>query len=158
MSHIRSLTGVRVVAALWVVGFHYRGLVYALWPDVQSLEPLLGKGYLAVPFFFLLSGFILSHVYLESYSLKTHADFLWLRAARIWPLHAIMLFALAGYVIAGAAARGSFVQEESYRFRDLPLELMMIRSWASARLVWNFPAWSIHCEWFAYVVLFPSCH
>ena len=29
----------------------------------------------------------------------------------------------------------------------------MVRCWFSKSLLWNYPAWSIHCEWFAY--LFP---
>jgi peptidoglycan/LPS O-acetylase OafA/YrhL len=31
----------------------------------------------------------------------------------------------------------------------------MIRSWFSKELLWNFPAWSIQVEWFAYIFLFP---
>ena len=158
MNHVRSLTGVRLIAAMWVVGFHFRELASSICPSISVLAPILDKGYLAVPFFFLLSGFILFHVYSDVYSRQQHGQFVWLRVARLWPLHAVMILVLIVYVGLGSLVRGHYVAESSYRFADLPLELLMVRSWGSKELLWNFPAWSIHCEWFAYLFLYPMCH
>ncbi|HMO42348.1 MAG TPA: acyltransferase, partial [Phenylobacterium sp.] len=56
--HIRPLTALRFFAAMWVVLFHY-------WPALGLAgAPLaVAKGYLGVELFFILSGFILCHVY-----------------------------------------------------------------------------------------------
>ena len=58
---LRPLTTLRFLAALWVV-------MFAAWPhlDVGFVPVAVTKGYLGVEVFFVLSGFILSHVYLEA--------------------------------------------------------------------------------------------
>ena len=58
---LRALTTLRFVAALWVV-------LYTAWPhlDVSWVPVAVTKGYLGVETFFILSGFLLSHVYLEA--------------------------------------------------------------------------------------------
>jgi len=53
-----SLTGLRFMAALAVLLFH---IPYVL--PSASTQPILSDGALGVSFFFVLSGFILSHVY-----------------------------------------------------------------------------------------------
>ena len=80
---IRPLTSLRFFAAMWVVAFHY-------WPNLSSvMPPLVAKGYLGVELFFVLSGFILCHVYLDSVADGgfRYGSFLWARLARIYPLH-----------------------------------------------------------------------
>ena len=57
---IRGLTSLRFFAAYWVVLHH---LDDALRPNIDAYSGLLRKGYLAVDLFFILSGFILCHVY-----------------------------------------------------------------------------------------------
>ena len=59
------------------------------------------KGYLGVETFFVLSGFILSHVYLQAAGDKRfrYGDFLWARMARVYPLH---LATLVGMIALGA--------------------------------------------------------
>ncbi|NVL89356.1 acyltransferase, partial [Escherichia coli] len=52
---LRALTSVRGIAAWFVVFFHIR---FALGLPDPELH-LLAKGYLAVDFFFLLSGFVI---------------------------------------------------------------------------------------------------
>lgn len=151
-AEIKPLTGVRVVAALWVVLFHLREWI----PGETWVNSVIAEGEHAVPFFFILSGFILSHVYFPSYTLRSHGRFVWLRFARLWPLHAVMLLPLFAYVLLGVYTRG-YVAEDRFNFATLPGELVMVRSWTDEALIWNLPAWSIQCEWFAYIALFPLC-
>jgi peptidoglycan/LPS O-acetylase OafA/YrhL len=85
--HILPLTGMRLFAAGWVVLYHFQGWLLMLFPFLHPLAPFFGLGYNAVPFFFLLSGFILSHNYFSVYSVSYHPKFVFLRFARLWPVH-----------------------------------------------------------------------
>ena len=60
--HLKSLTSLRFFAAMWVV-------LYAFWPNLTSnaAPGLVSRGSLGVEVFFILSGFILCHVYLPSW-------------------------------------------------------------------------------------------
>ena len=150
---IRSLTGIRFFASLWVVLFHYREEL----ARIEVMKPfkwLVDFGYLAVPMFFILSGFILSHTYFSSYSFKGHAEFVYRRFARLWPVHVASIFALLVYMGIIVAHSGQ-IESDNYPWDILPLEVVMVRCWFSKDLLWNYPAWSIHAEWFAYLFIFP---
>jgi peptidoglycan/LPS O-acetylase OafA/YrhL len=114
------------------------------------------RGFYAVPFFFILSGFILSHTYFDKYSYRTHWKFVGLRFARLWPVHMAGILVLVAFVV--AVQLGHYrISLENYPFRSLPGEVLMVRSWWSRSLLWDYPAWSISSEWFAYLFLFPLC-
>ena len=104
-----ALTGIRGLAAWWVVIYHFRDH----YPDDPShlFSRVSGHGYLAVDFFFELSGFILALNYLHAFhNLNTRQafHFLGLRLARIYPLH---IFMLALFLLNPLAiALGSFVR------------------------------------------------
>lgn len=75
-------------------------VLYTAWPhlDVGFVPVAVTKGYLGVETFFILSGFILSHVYLEAAGQKRfrYGGFLWARIARVYPLHLVTLFGMIG--------------------------------------------------------------
>lgn len=148
---IRPLTALRFMAALWVV-------FYTFWPnlDVGFVPNLAAKGYLGVELFFVLSGFILSHVYLHAFAGKrfSYRGFLWARIARVYPLH---LFTLAGVMALGlgAVAVGLSIDSSVLSWKTLPAHLLMVHAWGFAgEAGWNHPSWSISAEWFAYLA-FP---
>jgi peptidoglycan/LPS O-acetylase OafA/YrhL len=118
-----------------------------LCPFFKLLNPFVELGYEAVPLFFLLSGFILSHNYFSEYSLAQHPKFVFLRFARLWPVHfvALMLLILSPNVL---HTKGALL-------KSLMEELLMVRSWFHNDATWNAPAWSISAEWFAYICVFP---
>ena len=60
---VPALTGIRALAALLVLGMHTEQNVPS---GLDSLLPFFARGYLGVDFFFVLSGFIITHVYLAS--------------------------------------------------------------------------------------------
>ncbi len=150
---LRSLTTLRFLAALWVV-------LFAAWPhlDVGFVPTAVTKGYLGVEVFFVLSGFILSHVYLEAAGSGegfSYRGFLWARIARVYPLH---LVTLAGMIALGAGATiaGLAVSDSLLDWRSLPAHLSLTHAWGlAASAAFNHPSWSISAEWFAYLS-FPA--
>ncbi|SFS32191.1 acyltransferase family protein [Brevundimonas viscosa] len=149
---LRALTTLRFLAAAWVV-------LYTAWAylDVGSVPVAVTKGYLGVEVFFVLSGFILSHVYLERAGAGgfSYGGFLWARIARVYPLHLVTLFAMVGLGIAATLA-GVLVDASLTDWRALPAHLTMTHAWGLAPLAaFNHPSWSISAEWFAYLS-FPA--
>lgn len=151
---IKPLTSLRFFAALAVVVFHYRMLLpFSL--DGYSMLP--AKGYLAVDFFFILSGFILSHAYLsqiEARKLRLR-DFYIKRLARIYPVHAAtLLLSLAGTAyVYYAGFSGEW--PSWFSWKTLLSNVFMLHGWGvESELSFNKPSWSISAEWFAYL-LFP---
>lgn len=149
---LRSLTSLRFVAAIWVA-------IYALWPHlaVTGTPDLVAKGYLGVELFFVLSGFILCHVYLAQTGEKrfSYKGFLWARIARVYPLHLATLIGV-GVLALGAGAAGMAVDDGILGWSSLPANLTMTHAWGLApESSWNHRSWSISAEWFAYL-LFPA--
>ena len=152
--NLPALTGIRGLAAWFVVLYHIRGGASSqLPPDVIAV---LSKGYLAVDLFFMLSGFVIWLNYsdrLRHGGFTATANFLSGRIARIWPLHAAMLVCAA--VLALLITVFGRSPSAQFPWDEFPLHLLMIQNWGfTDRLSWNDPAWSISCEFAAYL-LFP---
>jgi peptidoglycan/LPS O-acetylase OafA/YrhL len=158
---LAALTGLRAIAAGWVVIFHFRQDLRELLPMSRFASPAVDSGSAGVDVFFILSGFIICFAYFDRLSeplSRQTGQFLWLRLARIYPLHFFTLLAFA--VLAGVAparevgfgATGSALASgEFYR------QLFLLHAWGLVRegdVAWNYPAWSISSEWFAYLT-FP---
>lgn len=149
--NLKPLTSLRFFAAMWVVMFHY-------WPKLSASVPaFVQKGYLGVELFFVLSGFILCHVYLQARGEGRfkYGSFLWARLARIYPLHLMTLLgvALLGVV---AAVMGQPVDPNVTDLRALPSNILLVHAWGFSPVAgWNHPSWSISAEWFAYLS-FPA--
>jgi peptidoglycan/LPS O-acetylase OafA/YrhL len=150
---LRALTSVRGIAAWLVVLYHIR-LSMAFAP--RWLIAIFAKGYLAVDFFFLLSGFVIWLTYgerLRREGLAGAPAFLKRRIARVWPLHLFMLAGAAALaLLLLATGHGA---PRMFPFAQLPLHVLMIQDWGlTDGLAWNVPAWSISAELAAYL-LFP---
>lgn len=151
-ANIKPLTSLRFFAAFWVVLFHY-------WPKlaVPFTPAFVDKGYLGVELFFILSGFILCHVYLSSVGEGRfkYGSFLWARLARVYPLHLATL-AGVGLLAAAALALGLSIDRNILSWTSLPANVLMLHAWGLAPVAgWNHPSWSISAEWFAYLS-FPA--
>ena len=159
-THIRPLTGVRALAAWWVVLFHLRQPAYVLLPSLAVLEPVLGAGYVGVDIFFLLSGFVIHHTYADALvarRAKAMLPFLRARIARIWPLHVAATLAAVALTLAFGAIGAREPAPPEYRSpAHWVANLLMLQDWSVPALVsFNVVSWSISAEWLAYA-LFPA--
>jgi len=153
---LMSLTGVRGVAAWWIVMYHVHDIIpVSGWERVHAF---IDKGYLAVDLFFVLSGFIISMNYLaefDTFSWRAYMRFLALRLGRIYPLHLFMMLVFLANPLAIVMMSHAQQTGERYNAVYFGLSLLLIQNWGfSNALAWNVPAWSISTEWFAYLI-FP---
>ena len=157
---IRQLTGVRFIAAFWVLTYHLQGPLNTLGiNDVPVVSDFFRIGRLGVDLFFALSGFILAHTYLErmgpSFKVKASGFFLWLRLGRIYPVHLVMLFVAGIAVYVQAKVSGDELDRDWLTPWDFIKQLLLIQEWGSQpQRGWNFVAWSLSMEWLAYL-FFP---
>jgi peptidoglycan/LPS O-acetylase OafA/YrhL len=81
-AHYEILDGLRGVAAMLVVIFH----TFEAYHMDNPFTQLLNHGYLAVDFFFLLSGFVVAYAYDDRWGKMTQADFYKRRLIRLQPM------------------------------------------------------------------------
>src|SRR4051812_7366757 len=106
-ARIEALTGVRFVAAIWIALFHFRIFDNSRGWAFPLLDPVIENGRSAVDLFFVLSGFILAHVYhhrLHGPDRVTYRQFIGYRLARIYPLHLVTFVWMAVLLSLGFAA------------------------------------------------------
>lgn len=144
------LTGVRFFLALGVVLFHFQ-LQWTLPGD----GGLFDRARLGVDVFFILSGFILTHVYLQGDAVPNYGRFLAARFARIYPAHLFILMAILGMVLI-APLLGVGLGPGRFNPADFAGTFLLVSAWFPRETLveWNGPAWSLSAEWFAYLA-FP---
>jgi peptidoglycan/LPS O-acetylase OafA/YrhL len=146
---IPALTGLRGIAAVWVVLYHLFG----------RSPFLINRGYMGVDVFFILSGFVLSYGYAERFqnpTIQNYFSFLKARVARIFPLHLTMLLVVAVCVITlpGFAAQYP-MPHERFGISAFIASAFLIQNWFHwLPSCWDAPSWSLSAEWAAYLA-FP---
>ncbi len=161
---IPQLTGLRFVAAVWVLLLHASyvpGDVFARW--TAPIAPLVAAGPLGVDLFFVLSGLVLTRAYLERLGTRPSArgtwTFLRARIARVWPLYATVTVVFGLWCAARLAfGRDGIVTWQSPQPDLGPLgwlrQLTMTQLWDSRGIEgisFVLPAWSVSAEWLAYL-------
>ncbi|MCQ8783618.1 acyltransferase family protein [Mangrovibrevibacter kandeliae] len=144
-----ALDGWRGICALLVVCFHapVGGYVHA--------SAFFQGAFLFVDFFFVLSGFVITHAFYDR--LRSGRDarrFLLARLFRVYPLHLFMLALFVGYEAFLYLTRGS---EAAFQEGASPVgllhNLLMTHSLGVLDgLTWNYPSWSISAELVAYTL------
>jgi peptidoglycan/LPS O-acetylase OafA/YrhL len=155
---IRQLTGVRFLAAAWVMLYHFQPALAPSGVLIPVLHEFLRLGSVGVDLFFALSGFILTHTYLTRLGPRltrsSSLNFWWLRLARVYPVYFVMLN-VAGLA---ALAQGLVTGEGRRDWMTVPSyleQVFMVQEWGpNPTRGWNFPAWSLSMEWLAYL-FFP---
>jgi peptidoglycan/LPS O-acetylase OafA/YrhL len=161
---IPALTGLRAIAAGWVVLFHVQMFTSPYLDQLPLLRPLIASGWTGVELFFVLSGFVITLTYGSRMGSRPRMGqslkFLANRVARVWPAWAFVT------VLAGAwvwvLRRGGWNADiiTAHPDADIPSmagQLAMTQMWGrvdhdAASFV--MPGWSISAEWTAYL-LFP---
>jgi peptidoglycan/LPS O-acetylase OafA/YrhL len=165
---IRSMTGIRGVAAVWVLLFHAAqgaGTIFAL-PLLERV-PDIWYGCLGVDLFFMLSGFILMYAHgRDFYELRKDSliRFARLRITRVYPLNAVVLLLIAtlvafqpGYVAWARSSEGTFAYggRAAFTFGAFVRTLFLANRWFLPWTgEWNQPVWSLSLEVLGYL-LFP---
>lgn len=154
---LRQLTGIRIIAALWVVAFHFETQYTLLLPEIGGLVWLAGsRGFLAVDLFFVLSGYILAYQHHDAFAQGRgdYRGFLAKRLARIYPLQITTLAFLVALVVATPLGK-KLGSAETFTVWGAVQDVLLIRGWTGPSQGWNYPAWSLSAEWLAYL-LFPA--
>jgi peptidoglycan/LPS O-acetylase OafA/YrhL len=138
-----ALTGVRFLAAFYVVLFHGLPWIERKHALPGLLHIFFSNGYLAVDLFFILSGVILAYTYKGQIEGKQNRLHFWeARFARIYPVYWLSLFL-------------AFWFERGLPFTTRILVLLMVQAWnpRAPQLTgaWNYPAWTLSVEGFFYL-------
>ncbi|MBB5647087.1 acyltransferase family protein [Pedobacter cryoconitis] len=155
VEYLSSLTALRGIAALLVAIFHFEMAVARFVPAAQSM--FFEKCYLMVDLFFIMSGFIMLHVYSSEFKnniqAKSLKNFLVARFARVYPLHLFSLLLLV-VIVRWLTDWGNppILLEQP---ADILPNIFLLHSFGFTKIYsWNIPSWSISAEWAAYL-LFP---
>jgi len=147
-----ALDGWRGVCAVLVALHHFsaNGYIAAL--------PLIRNAWLFVDFFFVLSGFVISHAYHQKLGNgREIGAFAWRRFARLWPLHVTVLGAFVVLELIRFVMTGSGFTGERTPVAFLA-NLFLVQSLGIFNgLTWNTPSWSISTEFYTYLVFAALC-
>ena len=152
-SHYVILDGLRGVASLMVVVFH----LFEAWSGGDPARQIINHGYLAVDFFFLLSGFVIAYAYDERWAAGMSPwDFYKRRLVRLQPM--IIIGGLIGVAMLGLQHSLLFPKLETVTAWQIAGVLLLsfvmipltpsaeIRGWGEIYPL-NGPQWSLFYEY-----------
>lgn len=156
--HYEILDGLRGVAALMVIIFH----LFEAHSGGNHLEQIINHGYLAVDFFFMLSGFVIGYAYDDRWDRMTLGTFLKRRIIRLHPM--VIMGSIVGAVffyfqkseicfpMIGDTPVWMVLLLMVWGFTLLPLPLKWdVRGWMEMHPL-NGPAWSLYYEYIANIL------
>lgn len=155
-NHYQILDGLRGVASLFVVAFH----VFETYSENQFTQ-IINHGYLAVDFFFLLSGFVVAYAYDDRWKKMTQWDFYKRRLIRLQPM--VIMGSIIGaalfyfqdcsmFSLIHGTPIWKMLLVMLVGFTLIPLPPSMdIRGWQEMHPL-NGPAWSLFFEYIANIL------
>jgi peptidoglycan/LPS O-acetylase OafA/YrhL len=152
-SHYNILDGLRGVAAVMVVIFH----IFETFSGGNHLVQIMNHGYLAVDFFFVLSGFVIGYAYDDRWGKMTLTGFFKRRLIRLHPMiiAGMIIGAIGFYFSASPIVSPGISQVPVWKlllvmaigFTLIPVPLSMdIRGWGEMHPL-DGPAWSLFFEY-----------
>lgn len=164
MTLIRSIEGLRGVAALLVALFHV--YVYGKWGGLPARSEVLQHAWLFVDLFFVISGFVMVAVYHDSLkSGVSVAAYMIRRFFRLYPLHIVTTLSVIvmGYSVQSLKLVLSWFgistginppfAVDLFNLKIFILDLFLLQGMGIMRMeIHNFPAWSISVEFWMYLV------
>jgi peptidoglycan/LPS O-acetylase OafA/YrhL len=141
---LHTLTGLRFLAAVWVICGHFAPLTVLPRP----LAVVLASNAFAVSFFFVLSGFVLT--YAAAVRSRPARSFYAGRVRRLGPIYVLAL-GLGLLPFVWSTAVGSVQDHLGTALTTITLTQAWFPQWM---MIWDPPAWSLSCEAFFYL-LFP---
>lgn len=156
-NHYEILDGLRGVAAVIVVVFH----LLETFSGGDNLKQIVNHGYLAVDFFFVLSGFVIGYAYDDRWGKLTLKDFFKRRFIRLHPMIIIgMLIGAATFYFQDSSFFPGISQVPIWKMLLITLIGLTlipvtpsydIRGWAEMHPL-NGPAWSLFFEYIANIL------
>ena len=155
--HLLILDALRGIAALMVLMMH----TFEVYCEGDYHKMLVNHGYLAVDFFFMLSGYVMSHAYDDRWDTMSVMDFAKRRLIRLQPLivlgmtiGALLFFfqesSLFPKVAETSVSQVVLLMLIGYTLLPVPPS-MDIRGWAEMHPL-NGAAWSLFFEYIANVL------
>jgi peptidoglycan/LPS O-acetylase OafA/YrhL len=154
--HYPILDGLRGVASIMVIAFH---ILEA--HSTNHLDQVINHGYLAVDFFFVLSGFVVGYAYDDRWSTMSVIDFFKIRLIRLQPMIIVgMIVGAACFYFQDSAIWPTIHTVPIWKtilvmligFTLLPvLPSMDIRGWQEMHPL-NGPGWSLFFEYIANIL------
>ena len=163
ITFIQSLTPLRGIAAIMVAVLHFSDDLFPSL-DTASYTFLFQKGYLWVDFFFILSGFIITHVYGHIFkfgcTFVKYRNFMFARFTKIYPVHLLVLAAFIAieFIKLWFAINTDEVlltepfSGDRHPFGILTTIFLIHSLGIHETIVWNFPSWSMSVEWATYLI------
>jgi peptidoglycan/LPS O-acetylase OafA/YrhL len=143
---LNGLTVLRFISALWVFLFHFNSRIPIDTPYL--VERVISNGALAMPIFFMLSGFVLAYKYSSSYS--GFSQFFRARVARIYPAYFL------GLILSIPFLWSQINLDIATILYLIPIDTLLLQAWYPN--LWAFwhhaGTWSISVEFFLYAA-FP---
>jgi peptidoglycan/LPS O-acetylase OafA/YrhL len=155
--HLLILDALRGIAAIMVVIMH----TFELFCGGDYHKLFINHGYLAVDFFFMLSGYVMAHAYDDRWDKMTVVDFFKRRLIRLHPLIILGMALGALFFYLQASAVFPKIMDTSLwqllltmviGFTLIPIPPKMdIRGWNEMHPL-NGPAWSLFFEYLANIL------
>lgn len=150
--HFEILDGLRGVAALAVVLFHFMEWVYT-----EPSKNFIGHGFLAVDFFFCLSGFVIGYAYDDRIAKMGLLEFFKSRIIRLHPLVVLgSVLGLLAFLFDPFGGHPELYSKDklilAFFCSALLIPLPVIADRAYNLFSFNAPSWSLFWEYMANIV------
>lgn len=122
--NIRALTGVRGVAAVMIVLYHFDNIQLFDGGHVTHFE--IPHGYMLVDLFFMLSGYVIALTYRDTFYQKGFGTFMLKRVARLYPAYLAVGTLYAAKIAAGLSGHDTLGMFSAY---DIVGNLLMMTGW-----------------------------